>query len=184
MPVEVSVSGWTLTDRAAAPRAQLVAEWIWEKNNMTPKRERLTRDRLKFGTGIYKVFFDGTAGAVGFPRIEPVSPKNFFPDPKVRSHTQLHMADYIIHAVPRSLRYLKRRYKKAAQLRPEPHRTTIQNCSIRRAPPSRSTPRMRFWSSNAGPSRTTAISARWSWHRASCSMTATRMRKRASFTGG
>ena len=121
MPVEVSVKGWTLTDRAAAPLAQRVAEWIWEKNRMTPKRERVTRDRLKFGTGIYKVFFDGTVGEVGFPRIEPVNPKNFFPDPKIRSHTQLHMADYVIHAVPRPLGYLRRRYPKAAQLRPEPH---------------------------------------------------------------
>jgi hypothetical protein len=117
-PLEITLTGWTTSERAVAPRGELAMQWVWEKNKMTMKRDRFERQRSKFGTGIWKVYFDGQAhGMIGMPVVEPVNPANFFPDPKVRSYDQLHMADYIIHAVPRARKYLGRVYgEKALQL--------------------------------------------------------------------
>ena len=115
-PLEILVDGWTKADRAHAPKAQKALEWIWDKNKMLPKRYKWESQRLKFGTGIWKVYFDGQGkGIQGMPIIEPVDPANFFPDPKVKSHENLHMADYMIHAVSRPRRYIKRVYGPDAQ---------------------------------------------------------------------
>jgi len=110
-PFEIMVKGWNRSDRAHAPRTQLALEWVWEKNKMAKKRDRFERMRCKFGGAVWKVYFDGqSAGVIGMPKIEPVNPANFFPDPKVKDPDKLHMADYIIHAVVRPLKYLKAVY--------------------------------------------------------------------------
>lgn len=110
-PLEILLEGWTISDRRHAPRAQMALEWVWKKNRMTPKRDKHERHRLKFGTGIWKVYFDGQGhGRIGMPIIEPVNPANFFPDPKIQSYDQLNLGEYVIHAVVRPLPYLKRIY--------------------------------------------------------------------------
>lgn len=121
-PMEVSVKGWTATDRAAAPHAQLALEWILEKQNLPLKQDRFERQRLKFGTGIWKVYFAGNRGPLGMPMVDVVGVQNFFPDPKVKQYMDLNLADYIIHAVPRSLSYIRRMYPdKGKFVQPEPH---------------------------------------------------------------
>src|SRR5690606_33202612 len=58
---------------------------------------------------------------VGMPMVEPINPFNFFPDPRIRDHRALHVGEYIIHAVPRPIPYLKRIKEYAdgaARLRP------------------------------------------------------------------
>lgn len=122
-PLEILLQGWHEEDRGVAPQAQKALEWVWEKNEMTIKRDKFERQRLKFGTGIWKVYFDGMArGSLGMPVIETVNPANFFPDPKVRAHDQLHLADYIIHAVVRPKRYARRVYgSKVDKLLTEAH---------------------------------------------------------------
>lgn len=120
-PMEILVKGYARGDRAVAPLTQMALEWVWEHNNPLAKRDRFERIREKFGTAIWKTYFDGDAGAVGMPRFEPVSPVNFFPDPKIRAPEALHQADFVIHAVSRPLKYLRRIYPNARDLVPNPN---------------------------------------------------------------
>ena len=124
-PLEVLLEGWSASDRAYAPHAQKALEWVWKKNRMFPKRDKFTRQRCKLGASAWKVYFDGQGpGIMGMPMIEPVSPANFFPDPKVKSKDMMYMADYIIHALPRPTKYVKRVYGSAArEVHPAPHPT-------------------------------------------------------------
>lgn len=120
-PMEVFVKGWTATDRAAAPHAQMALEWILEKQNLPVKQDRFERQRLKFGTGIWKVYFQGNAGPLGLPMVDVVGVQNFFPDPKVKQVTDLNLADYVIHAIPRPLSYIRRMWPDKGKLvQPEP----------------------------------------------------------------
>ena len=116
-PLEVFLKGWNRTDHSRAPLAQRVLEWVWEKNRMVPKRDVHERTRVKLGTAIWKVYFDGQGkGVQGMPMIENVNPANFFPDPKVKSSEQLYLADFIIHAVVRPVKYIKRVYGDTAEM--------------------------------------------------------------------
>lgn len=118
-PIEILLQGWTTHDDAPAKRAQQALDWIWKRNKMHYRRDEFEYDREKFGTGIWKIRFDADLAALGMPIIESVSPFNFFPDPTIRDHRSLELGYYIIHAVPRSIRYLKRVYgSKANALKP------------------------------------------------------------------
>ena len=118
-PVEILLTGHTRSEEPFAPKAQRALKWVWRRNRMDYKRDDFEYNREKFGTGIWKVYFDGSVSAVGMPIIESISPFNFFPDPRIRDARALHTGEYIIHAVPRSIHYLQRVYgPKADQIRP------------------------------------------------------------------
>lgn len=115
-PLEVLLKGWNRTDHSRAPLAQRALEWVWEKNRMIPKRDSHERTRVKLGTSVWKVYFDGQGkGVQGMPMLENVNPANFFPDPKVKSSEQLYLADFVIHAVVRPVKYIKRVYGDSAE---------------------------------------------------------------------
>ena len=110
-PLEILLKGWNRSDRAHAPRSKLALEWVWEKNKMNPKRDKFNRTRLKLGTAVWKVYFDGKGkGVVGMPMVMPLNPSNFFVDPKIKDKDDLHMADYIIHATAKPKKYLRKIY--------------------------------------------------------------------------
>lgn len=120
-PLDITVKGEDPSDHFFSNDVQHVLQWVWKKNNMTFKLDKHERHRLKFGTGIWKVSFDPFAlFGRGLPRIEPVNPANFFIDPKVVDPWMMHEAEFIIHAVEKSIPSLIRQFgDRAKSVRPE-----------------------------------------------------------------
>jgi len=86
-----------------------IVKIILEKNNIEKSLQLGERQRLKFGTSIWKVFFDPTKlNGLGDVSFEVVDPVNFFIDPNEVDNLQ--NADFCGTSVKRSVEYLKRRY--------------------------------------------------------------------------
>lgn len=120
-PKDIIVSGVEPSDHFFSHDVQKILEWVITKNKFEIKLDEHERNRLKFGTGIWKVWFDPHAlRSRGLPIIEPICPSNFFPDPKIKRAWQLQDCEFIIQANYQSLFILRKRFgKRAKAVRPE-----------------------------------------------------------------
>ena len=81
---------------------------LWYYNRMQRKLTESIRMCMKYGTVIYKEFFDPDAlDGAGEVRYSVVHPMNFFPDPRAY---EIDMMEYCFTAFPRSLEYIVRRW--------------------------------------------------------------------------
>lgn len=119
-PVDFLIKGVEPSDQAWAKYAQFICKWIWEQNKMTTKLDRFERIRLKYGTAIFKVYYDplGNKGR-GKICIDILSPEKLIIDPKITDPMKIDEADFMIQVGDVSLRWLVRRFgKRAKHVRP------------------------------------------------------------------
>lgn len=92
---------------------------ILQKNGIEKALQIGERVRLKFGTAIWKVYFDPTKlNGLGDIAFEVVDPVNFYIDPNEVDNLQ--NADFCMTVTRRSLEYVKRRYpEKANEIVPD-----------------------------------------------------------------
>lgn len=112
-------------DEEVAEDLTKIVKIILEKNNIVRALHVGERVRLKFGTAIWKVFFDPTKlNGLGDVAFEVVDPVNFFIDPN--EVNDLQNADFCGTATRRSLEYIKRRYPdKANEIVPDQFYTEL-----------------------------------------------------------
>lgn len=111
-PYAVGAKGEEPTDELYSDQAKHMLEFVLEKNHFKQKWNLSEHDRLELGTAIFKVWFDpDELDGKGLPKLEVVSPANFFPDPKVNTTLDFQEGEFAIHAVPRPLSYIRRRFK-------------------------------------------------------------------------
>jgi hypothetical protein len=96
-------------DEDTAADLTKIVKIILQKNGMDEALQLAERARLKFGTSIWKVFFDPTKyNGLGDIAFEVVDPMDFYIDPNcVRD---LQTADYCMTVTRRSVSYLQNRY--------------------------------------------------------------------------
>ncbi|MNH83820.1 hypothetical protein D3C73_362250 [compost metagenome] len=106
-----SAKGWEPSDDMYSEQAQNIMDFVLYRNKFVTKVNVTEHDRLELGTTVIKTWFDkNELDGRGLPIFEPVSPANFFPDPKVPSAHQLQEAEFIIHAVPRPLSWIRDKF--------------------------------------------------------------------------
>ncbi|MDR6555445.1 hypothetical protein [Paenibacillus qinlingensis] len=111
-PYSVAVKGWEPSDDMFAEQTANLMDFIMFRNRMKQKLNLAEHDRLELGTAIIKVWFDDDElEGRGLPRFEPVSPANFFPDPKLPSGHLIQESEFLIHAVPKPLSWFRERFK-------------------------------------------------------------------------
>lgn len=112
-PLNTSAMGREPGDHMYADDVQHGLDFVLDKNEFQIKLEISEHDRLELGTTIVKEYFDPEAlNGRGLPRFEILSPANFFPDPKWTAAADLQDNEFNIHAVPRSLAYIRRMFPK------------------------------------------------------------------------
>lgn len=112
-PFNTSAKGWEPSDDMFAEQAQNIMDFILYRNRFSTKMNVAEHDRLELGTTIIKVWFDpDDLEGRGLPKFEPISPSNFFPDPKIPRADLLQDAEFIIHAVPRPLSWIRSKFPK------------------------------------------------------------------------
>lgn len=100
-------------DEQVARDLTKIVKIILEKNGIEKYLQIGERERLKFGTCIWKVFFDPSKyNGLGDIAFEIVDPANFFIDPN--EVNDLQNADFCGTSVRRSIEYLKKRYPEKA----------------------------------------------------------------------
>lgn len=110
-PFNVAAKGWEPSDDMYAEQTQNIMDFILYCNKFPTKMNVSEHDRLELGTSILKVWFDEDAlEGRGLPMFDPVSPANFFPDPKIPRADLLQDAEFIIHAVPRPLSWIRKQF--------------------------------------------------------------------------
>lgn len=107
-PLGVMAIGEEPSDQMFSEDIGHILDWIKFKNKMFVKLDRFEWRRLKFGTSVWKVYYDALNHMIA---IEPVSPVNFFPDPKIKEPWHLQEADFTSHAFYNPIPYLKRLYR-------------------------------------------------------------------------
>lgn len=112
-PFSVDALGREPGDQMFAEDVGHALEFVLDKNQFKNKLTISEHDRLELGTTVVKVYTDHEAlNKRGLPTFEIVSPANFFPDPKWTAAHQLQECEFIIHAVPRPLSYIRRQFPK------------------------------------------------------------------------
>jgi hypothetical protein len=95
---------------------QEMMDFILERNQFNVKLDISEHDRLELGTTVIKTYFDSKAlDGKGLPSFEIVSPANFFPDPKWTATHLLQECEFVIHAVPRALSWIRAKFPKLGQ---------------------------------------------------------------------
>lgn len=88
-------------------------DFVLERNQFNIKLDISEHDRLELGTTVIKTYFDTEAlDGKGLPSFEIVSPANFFPDPKWTAAHLLQECEFVIHAVPRPLSWIRAKFPK------------------------------------------------------------------------
>lgn len=115
-PFNTSAKGWEPSDDMYAEQTQNIMDYILYQNRFPTKMNVSEHDRLELGTSIIKVFFDKDAlDGRGLPTFDVVSPANWFPDPKVPRADLLQEAEFVIHAVPRPLSWIRKQFPEWGQ---------------------------------------------------------------------
>lgn len=111
-PFNTSALGREPGDHMFAEDVQNAMDFVLDKNLFKTKLNLSEHDRLELGTSVIKVMTDMEAlNKRGLPTIEVVSPANFFPDPKWSASYLLQDCEFIIHAVPKPLSWIRRNFK-------------------------------------------------------------------------
>lgn len=117
----ITVKGASRSDEMYLEKAKSMLVWTWEQNDMVPKIDTYERNRLKLGTGIWKVRYNPDKGINGLVEYLTLPIESLAVDPKITDFLDIQEADYIIHAKVVSLKYLRRRFgKRAKAVLPEP----------------------------------------------------------------
>lgn len=112
-PFTTVAEGHEPGDDMYAEDVQHAMDFVLERNQFPVKLEQSEHDRLELGTTIVKVYFDSQAlEGRGLPTFEIISPANFFPDPKWTAAHLLQECEFIIHAVPRPLSWIRKKFPK------------------------------------------------------------------------
>lgn len=112
-PFSTVAQGREPGDDMFAEDVQHAMDFVLERNQFPVKLDISEHDRLELGTTIIKEYFDSEAlGGKGLPTFEIVSPANFFPDPKWTAAHLLQECEFVIHAVPRPLSWIRRKFPK------------------------------------------------------------------------
>jgi hypothetical protein len=119
-PKDFIVTGTEPSDEVWAKYAQHVCKWIWEQNVMEVKQDHFERTRMKYGTAVWKTYYDplGNRGA-GKICIDVLTPEKFYCDPKITDPQLVDMADFCGQVDDVSIKYLIRRFgPRARYVRP------------------------------------------------------------------
>ncbi len=112
-PYDVDSEGEEPSDDMYAEDAQHLMNFVLRKNQFSVKLNVSEHDRLELGTTAIKTYFNPDAlDGRGLPTFEIISPANFFPDPKWSRSDLLQECEFIIHAVPRPLSYIRQKFPK------------------------------------------------------------------------
>src|SRR5690606_18741457 len=112
-PFSTVAEGHEPGDDMYAEDVQHAMDFVLERNQFPVKLDISEHDRLELGTTVVKVYFDDKAlGGKGLPTFEIISPANFFPDPKWTAAHLLQECEFIIHAVPRPLSWIRAKFPK------------------------------------------------------------------------
>lgn len=112
-PFSTIAEGHEPGDDMFAEDVQHALDFVLQRNQFPVKLDISEHDRLELGTTAIKVFFDPDAlDGRGLPTFEIVSPANFFPDPKWTGAHLLQECEFIIHAVPRPLSWIRAKFPK------------------------------------------------------------------------
>lgn len=112
-PFSTIAEGHEPGDDMYAEDVQNAMDFVLQRNKFAVKLDISEHDRLELGTTIIKVFHDSNAlEGQGLPTFEIVSPANFFPDPKWTAAHLLQECEFIIHAVPRPLSWIRAKFPK------------------------------------------------------------------------
>lgn len=112
-PYSVDSEGEEPSDDLYGEQVKHQMEYILYRNKFKDKLNLSEHDRLELGTTIIKTFTDDDAlDGRGLPTFETISPANFFPDPKWSATYRLQECEFIIHAVPRPLSWIRRKFTK------------------------------------------------------------------------
>lgn len=110
-PFSTVAEGREPGDHLYAEDVQRAMDFVLERNQFPVKLDLSEHDRLELGTTAIKVYFNpDELGGKGLPCFEIVSPANFFPDPKWTSAHLLQECEFIIHAVPRPLSWIRKKF--------------------------------------------------------------------------
>lgn len=100
-------------DDMFAEDVQHAMDFVLDRNQFPVKLDISEHDRLELGTTIIKEYFDADAlDGKGLPTFEIVSPANFFPDPKWTAAHLVQECEFIIHAIPRPLSWIRKKFPK------------------------------------------------------------------------
>lgn len=112
-PFSTVAEGREPGDDMFAEDVQNAMDFVLDRNQFSVKLDISEHDRLELGTTIIKTYFDSEAlGGKGLPTFEIVSPANFFPDPKWTAAHLLQEGEFVIHAVPRPLSWIRAKFPK------------------------------------------------------------------------
>lgn len=112
-PYSMEAEGREPSDDLYSDQVQKQLEFVFDRNKFRQKLNISEHDRLELGGTVIKTYFDDDAlDGRGLPTFEIVSPANFFPDPKWSASHRLQECEYIIHAVPRPLSWIRRKFPK------------------------------------------------------------------------
>lgn len=115
-PYSVDALGREPGDHMYSDDVQHGLQFVLDKNYFKEKLTDSEHDRLELGTTVIKVYTDDDAlDGRGLPTFDVVSPANFFPDPKWTKHNLIQDCEFIIHAVPRPLSWIRRMFPKWGQ---------------------------------------------------------------------
>lgn len=110
-PYSTDALGREPGDQMFAEDVEHGLQFVLDKNYFKEKLTDSEHDRLELGTTIVKVYTDHEAlQKRGLPTFEIISPANFFPDPKWTKYNLLQDCEFIIHAVPRPLSWIRRNF--------------------------------------------------------------------------
>lgn len=112
-PFSTVAEGHEPGDDMFAEDVQHAMDFVLKRNQFPVKLDLSEHDRLELGTTVVKVYFDadGLDGR-GLPCFEVVSPANFFPDPKWTAAHLIQECEFVIHAVPRPLSWIRAKFPK------------------------------------------------------------------------
>jgi hypothetical protein len=112
-PFSTTAEGDEPGDDMYAEDVQHALDFVLQRNQFPIKLDISEHDRLELGTTAIKVYFDSAAlEGNGLPTFEIVSPANFFPDPKWTASHLIQECEFIIHAVPRPLSWIRKKFPK------------------------------------------------------------------------
>lgn len=112
-PFSTVAEGREPGDHLYAEDVQTAMDFVLERNQFQVKLDLSEHDRLELGTTAIKVYFNpDDLGGKGLPSFEIISPANFFPDPKWTATHLLQECEFIIHAVPRPLSWIRKKFPK------------------------------------------------------------------------
>lgn len=119
-PYSVAAKGWEPGDDMFSEQAQNLMDFILYRNSFIEKLNTSEHDRLELGTTIIKVWFEpDELDGRGLPVFEPISPANFFPDPKVKNVWDFQKGEFVIHATPKPLSWFRKNFERGKYVQRE-----------------------------------------------------------------